>query len=119
MNKVKRMCTQSIAKCADGTTVEIYETISDFYEGDRLFVCPHCGEMYAVNRDDEYYAKKTFESMKDRLFCAQCQKPLSDVLPHPDYYWCMKSQTIERFARLPDVPLEGIARWAEFWNPLD
>lgn len=119
MNKVKRQCWKDTIRCETGETVDIFFTISDFYEGDRLFICPDCGAIFAVSPEEEHYSGKLFQSLKDKQECPECNNSLSHVLPYPENYRCPSSGRIERYAIASGVrPPIDTSVLVEFWNPL-
>ena len=119
MKKVNRPCWKDIVCCESGESVELFFSVSDFYEGDTLFICPGCGAIFAVSPDEERYSGKNFQRLKHDLLCPVCNKSLSDVLPYPDNYWCSSTGQIEHYARTAGaMPPTDTSVNVEFWNPL-
>jgi rubredoxin len=119
MKKVEARCWKDEVQCANGETVEIYFTISDFYEGRRLFIHPSCGAIFAVDPEAEHYQKKEFQQLKNNLNCPECGKSLKDVLPYPDHYRCPSTGAMERYNRLPNAAPPNRDEFViEFWDPL-
>ena len=119
MKKVKTPCWKDVAHCEGGEKVDVFYTISDFYEGRHLFIHPGCGAIFAVDPDTEHYQKKDFQKLKQNLLCPECGKNLNDVLPYPENFRCPSTGQIERFIRVPnDVPKNRAELVVEFWDPL-
>ena len=119
MKKVKRPCWKDTVRCESGETVEVFFPVSDFYEGDALFICPGCGAIFAVSPDEEHYSGKSFQRLKQELLCPECKNKLSDALPYPDNFRCPSTGRIERYARTPGaMPPTDASVIVEFWNPL-
>lgn len=119
MKKIKTRCWEKIASCEGGESVAVFTTISDFYEGRRLFIHPSCGAIFAVDPDVEHYQKKDFLKLKRGLNCPECGKSLDDVLPYPENFRCPSSGKIEHFIQVPDdAPNNRTEFIMEFWDPL-
>jgi rubredoxin len=119
MKKINRPCWKDTVRCKNGETMDVFFSVTDFYEGDQLFICPGCGAIFAISPDEEYYSGKDFNFLKNELFCPECNNGLKDVLPYPENYWCSSTGRIEHYARTPNaLPPSDTSVIVEFWNPL-
>ena len=57
MKKNAIRCWSDVAVCDCGKLVTIYYTVPDYGDAIKLFICLHCGALFAVNPDAEYYSR--------------------------------------------------------------
>jgi rubredoxin len=119
MQKVKTRCWRDTASCENGDTVEVFFSVSDFYEGSRLFIHPSCGAIFAVDPATEHYQKKDFQQLKKSLNCPDCGRSLDDVLPYPENFRCPSAGKMEHYVMVPnEIPPNHEEVIADFWDPL-
>lgn len=119
MKRIKTRCWKGAARCESGEVVEIFFTISDFYEGRRFFIDPSCGAVFAVDSDVEHYQKKDFQRLKNTLKCPECAGNLSDVLPYPEHFRCPSTGKMERYNMIPnEAPPDREEFIVDVWDPL-
>jgi DNA-directed RNA polymerase subunit RPC12/RpoP len=119
MEKLKVRCWKAVAGCAGENQQTIYFTVPDFYEAHRLYVCPKCGALFAVDPEAEYYLKRDFEREKHGMRCPVCQNRLTDLLPYPESYRDESTGEIEHFDRASNtIPPDDESIILEVWNPL-
>jgi len=90
MKKISVQCrSEDIAcLCGQAKTTRIYRSVSDFYEGFDLFICPHCKELFALDRETFKYAHKTQQEVLQDKTCPGCANSLADLLGYPKHYAC-------------------------------
>jgi rubredoxin len=119
MQKVNVRCWKELVRCDSGETVEVFYSVSDFYEGRHLFIHPTCGTLFAVDPETEYYQRKNFQQLKQTLSCPVCNKSLNDVLLYPENFRCSSTGEIEsHFRSFQEAPPDRTEFVLEFWDPL-
>lgn len=119
MTKIKVRCWKESIRCKTGEMADIFFTFADFYPAQKLFICPTCGEIFAIDPDTEHYQKKDFHQLKNELNCPVCNHSISETLPYPDNFRCLSTGEIERsFRTSGDIPSDQTEIIKEFWNPL-
>ena len=113
------MLFRSSVLCADGTRQTVLFTVPDFGDAPHLFICAKCGALFAVNPEDEFYAKRQFSKEKQKLSCPECNASLADALPYPENYRCDSTGELDRYERMTrTIPPDEESIVVEFWNPL-
>jgi DNA-directed RNA polymerase subunit RPC12/RpoP len=119
MKKVQIRCWKEIAGFSGESQQVVYFTVSDFYEAHRLYVCPKCGALFAIDPEAEHYSKRNFEREKDGMTCPECGNGLGDLLPYPENYRNEATGEIEHFDRASrTIPPDSQSTILEVWNPL-
>jgi DNA-directed RNA polymerase subunit RPC12/RpoP len=119
MKKIKVRCWKEITGCVGEHQQPVYFTVSDFYAAFRLYVCPKCGALFAVDPEAEHYSKRNFEEERSNMECPQCQNSLSNLLPYPDNYRNELTGEIEHFEQTSRlIPSDDQSIILEFWNPI-
>jgi hypothetical protein len=119
MQRVKARCWKNAVRCKSGEIVEVFFTISDFYEGRHLSIHPSCGTIFAVDQETEHYQRRDFQRLKHKLDCPECGRSLDSVLPYPEYFQCPSTGEIERYNVVPnESPADRAELLVEFWDPL-
>jgi len=116
MNKRKCRCFKAISNC-DASSIVLYFTVADFGDADQLFTCVHCGALFAIDPEREYYSGVPFSTIKGRLSCPECGNGLVDVVPYPDTFICPDGSE-GHFSRSDNsIPPDSEAVLVEFWDP--
>jgi len=111
-------CWKVERQCESGETVEIYFTVPDFGDNDRLFTCLNCAAIFAVSPDAEYYSGVPFEKLRERTYCAVCGTTLKGLAAYPDTYLYPQSKKVGHFSRDDrTIPPDNEAVVKEFWDP--
>jgi len=120
MKKIGVRCWRDEAACECGQPMGVYFTVPDFGDAIKLFICLHCGAIFAVNPDTEYYSGVPFERLRKTLQCPNCGWSLENVVPYPDSFLCPDLEHIGSYSR-PDqnIPLAEESVAMEFWSPYD
>jgi rubredoxin len=119
MKKIKIRCWKAIAGCAGENQQPVCFTVPDFGDVPRLYVCPKCGALFAVDPEAEHYSKRNFEEEKKDMKCPECQNGLGDLLPYPESYRNELTGEIEHFERTSrTIPPDDQSIILELWNPL-
>ena len=119
MKHIRVRCWKDTAQCSDGSRQTVYFTIADFGDARRLFVCPTCGQLFAVDPDEEFHTKRRFEDVKWESSCPVCGSNLGQALPYPNYFRCAATGQIDRFERVGrTIPPDEDSLVVECWNPL-
>ena len=90
MKKISVQCRYEniICLCGQEKTTRIYRSVSDFYEGFDLFICPHCKALFALDRETFKYSRKILKEVLQDKTCSACTNPLTDLLSYPKHYVC-------------------------------
>ena len=119
MKKINVRCWKDVAGCAGENQQTVYYTVPDFGNASRLYVCPKCGALFAVDPDAEFYSQRNFEKEKTGMNCPECQNNLCDLLPYPENYLNELTNEIEHYDRIErTIPPDDQSLVLEFWNPL-
>lgn len=111
-------CWKAQSRCTNNHHVELWFTVPDFGDQVRLFTCRGCGEVFAVDPDAEFYAKKPFDSFRRQLSCPRCHRSLADILPYPDSFVCPQCNEVQPYARADrSIPLAEDSVIHEFFDP--
>lgn len=119
MKKISVRCWKAAAQCADGSQQTVLFTVADFGDAPNLFMCAKCAAMFAVNPEEEFYTKRQFSEMKQKLSCPECNASLADVLPYPENFRCESTGQLDHYERpTRTIPPDNESVVVEFWNPL-
>jgi len=119
MKKIQIRCWKEIAGCSGESQQTVYFTVPDFGDTARLYVCPKCGALFAIDAEAEHYSNRNFELEKKSMICPECRNGLSDLLPYPENYRNATTGEIERFDRSSrTIPSDNQSIILEVWNPL-
>jgi rubredoxin len=119
MKKIKVRCWKDIAGCAGESQQTVYFTVPDFGDVPRLFVCPKCGALFAIDPQEEHYSERNFDQEKMGMKCPECQNGLGEVLPYPENYRNERTGEIEHFDRVSrTIPPDDQSIILDVWNPL-
>ena len=90
MKKIAVQCRAEnvICLCSQDKATRIYRSVSDFYEGFDLFICPHCKELFALDRETFKYTHQTLQEVIRNKTCPSCANPLINLLSYPKNYAC-------------------------------
>lgn len=119
MKKINVRCWKEIAGCVGEHQQPVYFTVPDFGDAPRLYVCPKCGALFAIDPETEHYSKRDFEKERKNMKCPECQNGLGDLLPYPENYRNEITGEIEHFERASRIiPPDDQSIILELWNPL-
>jgi rubredoxin len=118
MKKRGVRCWKAEAECDNGEKVEVYFTVSDFYQADKLFTCLSCSALFAVDPDREYYSGVPFEQLCQQLTCPVCGSPLKDLVEYPKTFSCAGGKEVGHYSRFDrSIPPDDQSVVQEFWDP--
>ena len=119
MKKIKVRCWKETVGFSGEHQQPVYFTVPDFGDAFRLYLCPHCGALFAVDPEKEHYSNRSFEKEKKEMKCPECQNGLADALPYPENYRNDLTGEIEHFERNSrTIPPDDLSIILELWNPL-
>src|ERR1043166_9842661 len=120
MKKTLVRCWPVKEKCHCGETVEIFFTVPDFGDCNKLFPRLGCGEVFSVNPETEFYSHTPFEKLREKLSCPVCGTSLEKTVPFPDNYICKHCKTVDSFVRMGnEIPPDNKSTVKECWNPYE
>jgi len=90
-------------KCQCGEAVEVFFTVPDFGDCNKLFICLGCAAIFAIDPEREFYSKIPFDELKKKLDCPVCNTPLREAKPYPENYLCSHCKTIGSFVRMDNT----------------
>jgi rubredoxin len=90
-------------KCQCGKDVEVFYTVPDFGDCEKLFICPGCETVFAFHPEEEFYSHTPFEKLKERLHCPVCRISLNQSLPYPKTFICPDCKTKGSFTKKDNI----------------
>ncbi len=90
--------------CDVNLKVEVYLTTSDFYEACKLYICPNCFEIFALDPDRLYYSGKKFADIVKNSSCPNCNNSFENLLAYPKNYFCSKCKK----RHILSIPLDKV-----------
>jgi len=111
-------CWKAAGRCDNGHTVEVYFTVPDFGDSDKLFTCLACAAIYVVNPDAEYYSGVPFEQLRQTTSCEVCGRTLMELAQYPETFLCIHDRELGHFFRNDrTIPPSDDALVKDFWDP--
>jgi hypothetical protein len=97
MKKFSVQCYSADVACFCGREkkTRLYRSISDFYEGPDLFICPHCKALFALDKESFKYLNKDLKEILRDKVCPGCQNKLCDLLNYPKNYQCSSCMELQ------------------------
>ena len=120
MRKISVQCRPEDIKCLCGQTKTtwIYRSVSDFYEGFDLLICPHCKELFALDRETFKYAHKTLREVLQDKTCPGCGNSLTDLLIYPKHYACSHCKNLQTTDEIVSSVINRPAETVKFYDLL-
>ena len=120
MNKISVQCQPEDITCLCGQekTTRIYRSVSDFYEGFDLFLCPHCEALFALDRETFKYSRKILKEVLQDKICPTCTNPLVDLLSYPQHYVCSHCKALQTTDGIGSGVVDSPAEAIKFYDLL-
>jgi len=87
MNKKLVRCYRGEALGAQDRLEDVWFTMPDFGDCDRLFSCTSCGTLFVASPEAEHYSGVALQKRIEQFVCPECSAPLPATLqPYPQTF---------------------------------
>jgi hypothetical protein len=116
MQKKLVRCYRGRALGAQDRLEDVWFTMPDFGECDRLYSCTSCGALFVADSEVEHYSGVSLQKRIEQLICPECSAPLSTTLhPYPQIF-LVSDGSLSHFEAGRVYPPDSESIVKEVWN---